>query len=1294
MAGNGTPLGQMVIELNLDATKMGDYMTRVKNQLKNFEKQVRAQKGLSDYYKKGSDAAKAFEKQKEALTKSIEAQRQVLSHLNKEYQTESKANGEMSEKAQKLAGHIEDGNTKLARYAIQLREVSKEAYLATSKLNIFGDKLAGISKGAQNWENGLNTVSQRTQALSLAIFGGMTLSAKAAMDFESAFAGVKKTVDETRDWSYERLSNEIRKMSQELPASAVEISKVAEAAGQLGINTEDIISFTRVMIDMGESTNMSAEEAAVALAKFKNITGMPTEDFKKLGNVIVQLGNNMATTEQDIVDMGLRLASSGKLAGLTEAQIMALAATLSSVGMEAEAGGSAMSRVMQKMNTAVAEGEEALDKFAAVAGMSAEEFAAKWKAEPQNAIVDFLNGLRRIKEEGGDVTQTLKNMKISNIRDIDSLQRLAGAGELLAKTLGMANKEWASGNALQTEAQKRYETTESKLKMARNKLNDIAITLGGPLLDAFLDVLDASEPLIDDVASLAKGFAELDKGTQRNIINMALMVGAISPVSKILGTTFGTIGDLTGGIANLSKWLANIGAERAGKKAIEAIGATAGASASSVGGLSSAVSLLGNPITWGVILGGAALVGLTYLTAELGKAYQRTQEWGTEVDKVQAEQLSEFKDKVDESTRAISLFGENGKKDVESVKRAFQDLVDEINGLTDEKLAKDLEIAEKLGLSDEVVASLKKNAEDTKVYTQRLSDEVLAIYQRHKENHTQLTEEEKQLVLEKQTELINKQLELMEFSSEERLAIQKAMNGQLEDLNKTQIQQAVKTTKKWMDDEKAAYEERRANLIDLRNKIKGDSEEEVAAREEINRQLEVMEADHFATLEAYRSKYLVSLKALYDREKESMKGNESGLAALEQSYRTLLDAMGISWEDFVNTSTASTAKVVGDYQYLGQTIEGMSQEAVDANSRWRGLVWDEKQAKLKSNVEEELVKATQSEAGWNNLQFILKHATINSNAREMILEAVEKTGIWNALTVNEKDLIINGNQAMIEIATSQDLLNQWNALTPAQKQLLAENLTANPVIDAQWAINNVKQDKPVEIKARDLTGGIVKQATQSINSVPNRELTIKALDNASWTASYVKEQIDSIPSYKEVVLKVLQRGEVHNPLDGYAANFTGTNFHPGGLALVNDQIGSMYKELITLPSGESFIPNGRNVLLDLPRGSKVLKASSTERLMGRMGIPNYANGIGFPEDASLFKGLERFNASNNSGTTIHIDNSNVVGVLREILTFLTMADFTIKPADVYLDKAKVGQMVMEFQDDRNWIESAMRGVRR
>ncbi|CYU51605.1 phage tail tape measure protein [Streptococcus suis] len=1294
MAGNGTPLGQMVIELNLDATKMGDSMTRVKNQLKNFEKQVRAQRGLSDYYKTGSDAAKALEKQKEALTKSIEAQRQVLSRLNKEYQTESKANGEMSKKAQQLAGRIEDGNTKLARYAIQLREVSKEAYLATSKLNIFGDKLAAISKGAQNWENGLNTVSQRTQALSLAIFGGMTLSAKAAMDFESAFAGVKKTVDETQDWSYERLSNEIRKMSQELPASAVEISKVAEAAGQLGIKTEDIISFTRVMIDMGESTNMSAEEAAVALAKFKNITGMPTEDFKKLGNVIVQLGNNMATTEQDIVDMGLRLASSGKLAGLTEAQIMALAATLSSVGMEAEAGGSAMSRVMQKMNTAVAEGEEALDKFAAVAGMSAEEFAAKWKAEPQNAIVDFLNGLRRIKEEGGDVTQTLKNMKISNIRDIDSLQRLAGAGELLAKTLGMANKEWASGNALQTEAQKRYETTESKLKMARNKLNDIAITLGGPLLDAFLDVLDASEPLIDDVASLAKGFAELDKGTQRNIINMALMVGAISPVSKILGTTFGTIGDLTGGIANLSKWLANIGAERAGQKAIEAIGATAGASASSVGGLSSAVSLLGNPITWGVILGGAALVGLTYLTAELGKAYQRTQEWGTEVDKVQAEQLSEFKDKVDETTKAMELFGKNGKQDVEGIQQAVKDLVSEITLLADEKLAKDVKLAEQLGLSETVINALKKSADDSKQYIQRVSDEMLDIYKRHAKDHTQLSAEEQQLVLQYQTDLINEQLELMDYSSEERIAIQKAMNGELADLNKVQLDNVFEQTTKWMADERKAYKDRRTKLKETLNEIKGDSKEEVDARKEINAELESLEANHNAVMDTYQQKFIQIMREKWEREKEIYKDRPEVLSAYEQSYREVLNKYGISWEEFINSTSEGVKNLASDYDYLGKIVKGMSDEAVDANARWESLVWDEKEQKLKTNVDEVLQKAVESENGWNDLKFILKNATIDSNARELIVEAMSSSEAWNSLTINEKQMIVDGNQAMIEIATSQDLLNQWNALTPAQKQLLAENLTANPVIDAQWAINNVKQDKPAEIKASDLTGGIVKQATQSINSVPNREITIKALDNASWTASYVKEQIDSIPNYKEVVLKVLQRGEVHNPLDGYVATFTGTNFHPGGFALVNDQIGPMYKELITLPSGESFIPNGRNVLLDLPRGSKVLKASSTERLMGRLGIPNYAEGIGFPEDASLFKGLERFNASNNSGTTIHIDNSNVVGVLREILTFLTMADFTIKPADVYLDKAKVGQMVMEFQDDRNWIESAMRGVRR
>ena len=137
-----------------------------------------------------------------------------------------------------------------------------------------------------------------------------TLAAKSALDCESAFAGVRKTVDATEE-EFAALERGIRDMAKEIPAAATEIAGVAEAAGQLGIQNEHILSFTRTMIDLGESTNMSAEEAATALARLANITQMPQESFDRLGSTVVALGNSLATTEAEIVEMGLRLAGAG-----------------------------------------------------------------------------------------------------------------------------------------------------------------------------------------------------------------------------------------------------------------------------------------------------------------------------------------------------------------------------------------------------------------------------------------------------------------------------------------------------------------------------------------------------------------------------------------------------------------------------------------------------------------------------------------------------------------------------------------------------------------------------------------------------------------------------------------------------------------------------------------------------------------------------------------------------------------------------------------------------------------------
>lgn len=64
------------------------------------------------------------------------------------------------------------------------------------------------------------------------------------------------------------------------------------------------------------------------------------------------------------------------------------------------------------------------------------------------------------------------------------------------------------------------------------------------------------------------------------------------------------------------------------------------------------------------------------------------------------------------------------------------------------------------------------------------------------------------------------------------------------------------------------------------------------------------------------------------------------------------------------------------------------------------------------------------------------------------------------------------------------------------------------------------------------------------------------------------------------------------------------------IGMVNDQPGGTYKEMIVPPNGKPFIPKGRNVVMPLEKGTKIMPANQTEALMGGMGVTHYANGIG------------------------------------------------------------------------------------
>lgn len=369
---------------------------------------------------------------------------------------------------------------------------------------------------------------------------------QASMDFESAITGVAKTTDLT-DEELADMSDAIKAMSTEIPASTTEIAAVAEAAGQLGIQKDALLDFTRVMTMLGTATNMTAEDAATALARFANITGMSADNYDRLGAVIVDLGNNFATTESEITQMGTRLASGGKLAGLTEPQIMALAAAMSSVGIEAEAGGTAMTQTLNAIEKAVATGEDSLQSFADVAGMSADSFAEMWNTDALGALTAFIRGLGNLDEQGESAVLVLEDLGLTGIRQGNMLKSLALAADQMDSAVQTANTAWDENIALTNEANKRYATTQSKLDMMQNAYNNLKVAVGDAFTPALRDAYDAGTDVLNVLGEFVQENPALVKGvaTFTGVVGGATVAltayAAISKVIKALdiATTFG-----------------------------------------------------------------------------------------------------------------------------------------------------------------------------------------------------------------------------------------------------------------------------------------------------------------------------------------------------------------------------------------------------------------------------------------------------------------------------------------------------------------------------------------------------------------------------------------------------------------------------------------------------------------------------------------------------------------------------------------------------------------------------------
>lgn len=439
----------------------------------------------------------------------------------------------------------------------------------------------GVMERATRNRAEFETVGTALLGVGAAAVAGLAMATKAAIDWESAWAGVTKTVDGSAE-QMAGLEGELREMARTLPATHEEIAGVAEAAGQLGIKREAIAGFTRTMIDLGNTTNLSADEAATAIAQFANVMGTSQGDVDRFGSALVALGNNSATTEADILSMASRMAGAGKLIGASESEILAMSAAMASVGITAEAGGGSMSRVMQQIYTAVNEGGDAVSGFARVAGMSAEQFATSFRENPVQAINSFVQGLNGVEASGGNVVGVLSELGIKSSEDLRTVLGLKGATDLLSSSLDISSKAWAENSALTEEAQQRYDTAASQIQVAWNQVKDAAIEVGG-----------AIAPIVASIAGVVGDLASA----------FAALPGPVKSALGLLGGFGGVMALIAGGVMLA---LPRIAETRA---AIEALAPAGGKARSSIVGIGKAAGVASLAFA-GLQLAGAGLNSL------------------------------------------------------------------------------------------------------------------------------------------------------------------------------------------------------------------------------------------------------------------------------------------------------------------------------------------------------------------------------------------------------------------------------------------------------------------------------------------------------------------------------------------------------------------------------------------------------------------------------------------------------------------------------------------------------------
>ena len=1170
----------------------------------------------------------AYTKQSQSISDSIRTQEAALSGSKKAY-TDAQAT-------------VKKATEQYEEYEKGLKDVER------------AEQAQNLQNTGKRWKEvgeGIDTVTKPLQYAATALAAGGVASAKFAIDFEDNFANVKKTVDGTPE-QLEKIRQEIIDMTtvginghSAIPETTAELTELAAAGGQLGIKTENISQFTETMAMLGTATNLYGEEGAATLAKFANVTKMDQENFDRLGSSIVDLGNNFATTESDIANMSMRLAGAGTQIGLSQADILGIATALSSVGIEAEMGGSAFSKAMiamqmattngytqvndvmnktgmslrdlqllsannskdfksladglgytsTELNSMISSGVQ-LENFAKITGKTTEEFKNLFDSSPAEAIDAFIKGLQNADGAGENAISMLQDMGFTEVRLRDSLLRLANSEAGITEAVTRSNTAWNENIALQNEFDAKAETTASQLAVTKNNIVEAARSIGETMLPS---IKDASTT----VANFAKGLSQMSDGQKKVVVNTGATVIALGALSKGTAGAIKGVGGIVEAVGNLKKAFSAGGALAKFAPTLVSVATAAGPVALAVAGIAT-----------------AAIAG----KVAYDKWYQSQYRW--------SEGLSEGNEKVKESLEKYKSLN-NIQGQIKSLKMVIespessQEQVDNAKSKLEEikeMLSQEYNLvinSDNSNLDDAVeqVTKLTKNELQSNINNQRAE---LSELVNNNANYIQTRREAQ--------ENYNQELELQTKYSEAKSKVSD-ITAKIADNEITAAEGYEKAKEIYKntigsDYENAITDESAKNAESVLASITGSYKVATGILEDYKKQLDDLDGSHqelHDTAEELSNMELELLKiAVANKDNESVEKSLSDMKEFisagkldMNSYAQAaalamngVDNLESAWEKAANGDGTELNNIINDYVHSMQKFGAYSGDiATNAALLQNGF------------------KTVKEAAENGKLDVITEQA--NELAHSMGLIPENKRIVIDA--DGNISVVKELQQAVDDVNTKGDVNLQVSAegdisvLDTADEKL--KELVKNNEVQIKFNIdtggfdiNDLNGNKLGEITA---TGKVIwtNDSTEPDNyTAPPKEGNVTFTKDSAEPDGYQPEdkfatvhytvsvEGSSIEGLSDKSVPAAKFGSSGTFIKGKVAK--GTQNFEGGLAMVNDEKGISDPRELIVDKGRAFIPQGKDVVLPLSKGAKVYTASQTKAIMNGMGIPHYATG--------------------------------------------------------------------------------------